>query len=427
MTEVVLKKRWIRDCIPTIISLMINALYNVVDGLFVGNSVGELGLSAINIGWPIIAVIIALGTGIGGGGGILYSHNQGSGDESEGNKIFQTTVFTLFIVGVFALIIFRMSYSDILVYLGAKGEVYQLAKEYVGVVALGAVFQILGSGFIPLLRNRNLGVQAMITMIISMMINIIANYIAIFELGMGIKGAAIGTVIAQSFTVVVSIYLIYFHKKQKFTITFELPRVWNIIKTGAPAFGIYLAPSIILIFTNLQCLKYGGDSVVAAYAVISYIVFPITSVLGGVGDGSQPLMSYLNGSGEEKSLEYIKKIASKFVIALGIICYIIIVLSSTKIPDIFKLSEASCQYFITGIIICGLNFLFAGSLRLRLCYMNSTLRSKHALHMVYLENIITFALIMILPRFLGTIGIWLTFGISQIVMLIILHLLSIGD
>ena len=162
MNRKYLLKRIAQDCIPTVFSLLMSGLYGVMDGLFVGRAVGDAGLAAINIAWPIAAVITAVGIGIGSGGSVLYSNSNGKGEQERGELVYHQTITLLFAAAMVLLIVLGFTYPAILSALGAKGDVYQKAVEYIQIIIFGAVFQVMGTGFIPMLRNRNLAFQAMV-------------------------------------------------------------------------------------------------------------------------------------------------------------------------------------------------------------------------------------------------------------------------
>ena len=327
MNRKYLLKRIAQDCIPTVFSLLMSGLYGVMDGLFVGRAVGDAGLAAINIAWPIAAVITAVGIGIGSGGSVLYSNSNGKGEQERGELVYHQTITLLFAAAMVLLIVLGFTYPAILSALGAKGDVYQKAVEYIQIIIFGAVFQVMGTGFIPMLRNRNLAFQAMVSMAAGMGVNGVLNYLLLFVVKIGIRGAAVGTIAAQFVVLVISSYLIYGRQKVHLKVVWQHKIIGEILKIGISAFGLSLAPSIVLLFTNLQCLKYGGDAAVACYAVISYIVFPVQSMLMGIGDGTQPLMSFYSGAKKMEELRFVKKIASIAVVGMGAVFFVIVIFS----------------------------------------------------------------------------------------------------
>lgn len=422
MNRKYLLKRIAQDCIPTVFSLLMSGLYGVMDGLFVGRAVGDAGLAAINIAWPIAAVITAVGIGIGSGGSVLYSNSNGKGEQERGEVVYHQTITLLFAAAMVLLIVLGFTYPAILSALGAKGDVYQKAVEYIQIIIFGAVFQVMGTGFIPMLRNRNLAFQAMVSMAAGMGVNGVLNYLLLFVVKIGIRGAAVGTIAAQFVVLVISSYLIYGRQKVHLKVVWQHKMIGEILKIGISAFGLSLAPSIVLLFTNLQCLKYGGDAAVACYAVISYIVFPVQSMLMGIGDGTQPLMSFYSGAKKMEELRFVKKIASIAVVGMGAVFFVIVILVSKYIPDVFGMQMDSQAYFGTGMAVSAVSFLFTGLAKFHISYLNATLQVKKAMQLIYGETIIVAPfLIFLLPYVFKINGIWLSLPGTQLIMLLIFN------
>lgn len=393
-----------------------------MDGLFVGRAVGDAGLAAINIAWPIAAVITAVGIGIGSGGSVLYSNSNGKGEQERGEVVYHQTITLLFAAAMVLLIVLGFTYPAILSALGAKGDVYQKAVEYIQIIIFGAVFQVMGTGFIPMLRNRNLAFQAMVSMAAGMGVNGVLNYLLLFVVKIGIRGAAVGTIAAQFVVLVISSYLIYGRQKVHLKVVWQHKMIGEILKIGISAFGLSLAPSIVLLFTNLQCLKYGGDAAVACYAVISYIVFPVQSMLMGIGDGTQPLMSFYSGAKKMEELRFVKKIASIAVVGMGAVFFVIVILVSKYIPDVFGMQMDSQAYFGTGMAVSAVSFLFTGLAKFHISYLNATLQVKKAMQLIYGETIVVAPfLIFLLPYVFKINGIWLSLPGTQLIMLLIFN------
>lgn len=422
MNRKYLLRRIAQDCIPTVFSLLMSGLYGVMDGLFVGRAVGDAGLAAINIAWPIAAVITAVGIGIGSGGSVLYSNSNGKGEQERGELVYHQTITLLFAAAMVLLIVLGFTYPAILSALGAKGDVYQKAVEYIQIIIFGAVFQVMGTGFIPMLRNRNLAFQAMVSMAAGMGVNGVLNYLLLFVVKIGIRGAAVGTIAAQFVVLVISSYLIYGRQKVHLKVVWQHKMIGEILKIGISAFGLSLAPSIVLLFTNLQCLKYGGDAAVACYAVISYIVFPVQSMLMGIGDGTQPLMSFYSGAKKMEELRFVKKIASIAVVGMGAVFFAIVILVSKYIPDVFGMQMDSQAYFGTGMAVSAVSFLFTGLAKFHISYLNATLQVKKAMQLIYGETIVVAPfLIFLLPYVFKINGIWLSLPGTQLIMLLIFN------
>ncbi|MDO5396402.1 MAG: MATE family efflux transporter [bacterium] len=209
-------KTFFRYVIPSVLSFALSGVYAIVDGYFVGNSMGDIGLSAVNIAYPIVAVIQALGTGIGMGGAIYYSINKAEGKEKEAGEFTAGALWVLIIAS--AILTFSIFFlnNPLLRLLGAEGSLLSLGEEYIAIIALGAGLQIIGTGLIPFIRNHGGSFYAMFAMVAGFITNIILDYLFVWVLGQGVEGAARATVIGQGITMLIAlIYLL--HKKTVYT------------------------------------------------------------------------------------------------------------------------------------------------------------------------------------------------------------------
>lgn len=411
-------RKILKEALPTVLSFTMSGMYSVVDGIFVGKAAGDTGLAAINIAWPIPALITALGIGIGTGGSVLYSNYRGRGDKEQCDRIYDCICTMLLVTGIFITVLLLAVRKEVLFVLGAEGNVYREAIRYADIVIGGSILQVLGTGMMPLLRNMNMSFGAMLSMGTGFLVNIAVNYYLMFERHMGIRGAAIGTVTAQAVVLAVSIVLLFRAGYRRIRFSRDQRIMLQAVQIGITAFGMSLAPTAALIFTNLQCLRYGGNMAVACYAVISYIVFPVQSFLGGIGDGVQPLLSFYYGAGKEYEIRQIRKAAYASVLILGVAAMGVSILLSEQIGQVFGLSESSRIYFQKGMYISAAAFLLLGTVKFNISYLNATLKAKRAILLTYLESLVVSPLcLVILPLIFGINGIWSALPCTAIVML----------
>lgn len=420
-------RKLLKDCLPTIFSLMMMSLYGVVDGLFIGNMVGDIGLAAINVAWPIPAVITATGVGIGIGGSVLIGNKRGQGKEEESYRFFHITFTLLLVAAVILTAVFALAHPSLLKMFGATGALYEQACIYLQVVIIGATFQIMSAGVVPILRNYGHSLEAMYCMVTGTVCNVIINYILICRLELGMRGAALGTMIAQMIVASMALFMLCHKAKIKLRLKLEKAVIGRILKIGVTGFGISIAPSITLLFTNLQCLRYGGDGAVACYAVIAYIVFPAQTLVTGVGEGSQPLISFYNGAQRYELLKQVKRIAQGIVAVLSVCLTALILFLTPYLGGWFGLSEAGAVYFDIGIRYYAYAFILAGFVKFISCYLNATMQTRRATILTYLESVVVAPiLLMILPMAFGINGIWLSYPLTAILILIASRLPSQG-
>ncbi|MEA5003631.1 MAG: MATE family efflux transporter, partial [Christensenella sp.] len=269
------EKQFWKYILPSMLTMFLSGFYAIVDGFFVGQAVGDIGLAAISIAWPIASFLLATGTGIGVGGSVVMSTRYGKKDIPGSQRAFGNTFFVLLIASALMTVLFSLLYVPILELLGARGELLATAGEYAQIVAAGSVFQILGTGIAPLLRNKGKTIQAMAAMVSGLITNIILDAVFVMVLGWGIRGAAIATVIAQALVAAVGFLLLYRKKENRIPLGMLKPEkktVSKLLKIGLSPFGMTFAPSIVIILANLQCLTYGVTVAVAAYSVLMYVV-----------------------------------------------------------------------------------------------------------------------------------------------------------
>lgn len=418
-------RRILKQALPTMIAFTMSGMYSVVDGLFVGKAAGDIGLAAINIAWPIPAVITALGVGIGTGGSVLYSNMMGKGDREGCRRMFNTTATLLVLAGILLSLFLFLVRDPLLQILGAEGEVLEEAQKYTGIIIAGGVLQVCGTGITPILRNMNLSFAAMISMVTGFAVNIGVNYYLMFPMGMGIRGAAWGTVTAQLVVLVISVAVLLKAYKEKARPALEGKLAAGICRSGVTAFGVSLAPTVALIFTNWQCLRYGGNAAVACYAVISYIVFPVQYLLTGIGDGVQPLLSYYNGAGKPAELAQVRKTARAGAGVLGVITMAAVFICTPYLARWFGLSDEAVVFFETGMRISALAFLVTGFVKLNLSYLNAVLKTKLAVILTFAESLIVSpAYLFLLPVAVGMSGIWISLPATAVTMLVIYGILN---
>ena len=242
--------------IPAIIAMIANALYNVVDSIFVGRGVGSLALTAVTIAFPIMIVLMAFGMLIGIGSTALISLKLGQQKREEAEKILGTAFAMTLVMGIGISIIFLLFLSPILRFLGATPDVFDYAKQFSTVILIGAVFQFISFGLNNVIRAEGNPMISMATMLFSAGVNTILNPIFIFVLHWGVIGSAMATVSTQ---IMVSGYIIYHftvgHSNLKLyrkNIRMQADLLGKIAAIGLSPFLLQLAASVTLFIFQQQ-------------------------------------------------------------------------------------------------------------------------------------------------------------------------------
>ena len=420
-------KTFFKYVIPSILSFALSGVYAIVDGFFVGHSVGDLGLSAINVAYPVSAVLQAAGTGIGMGGAVYYSISRA---EKKENRAREFTAVTLWLLLLFSVILTLLTFflnRPILQLLGAEGHLLFLGEEYNRIIALGAGLQILSTGLVPFIRNHGGPLYAMISMVAGFITNVVLDYLFVWVLGRGLTGAALATIIGQGVTLLFA--LIYFFREKMLQLKVESGKFASlsksIIKVGVSPFGLTMTPNISLIIINRFSIFYGGDQAVAVYACIAYIICIVYLIFQGVGDGSQPIISRYYGEKSLVRLKKIRKLAYGCGILLAAVSCLILYGTRDLIGVLFG-SSAEVNARIAEILpIFLISVPFVAVTRVTTASFYATEESILSYILTYIEPVLMLILMFTLPPlFGGQIMIWWSTVIARILAAILALILK---
>ncbi len=421
-------KTFFKYVIPSVLSFALSGVYTIVDGFFVGNSIGDLGLSAVNIAYPIVAVIQALGTGIGMGGAIYYSINKAEKKDTEAKEFTAGALWLLVISSVVLTISIFLLNSPLLRLLGASGQLLSLGEEYIAVIAVGAALQVIGTGLVPFIRNHGGSFYAMVSMIAGFVTNIILDYVFVWVLEQGVSGAAWATIIGQGVTMLIA--LVYLLGKKQFTLSIPLSKMGmvsaSIIKIGIAPFGLAMSPNISLIIINRFSVSYGGEPAIATYACIAYVICIIYLILqGGGGDGGQPLISQCYGEKNWNDLKFVRKLAYGFAFALSVIGCIIMYVTRGSLGVLFGASREVNTEIARIMPVFLVSVPFVAILRITTASFYATEKSTFSYILTFIEPLFMLVLMLILPPlFGGQIMIWWSTVFARILSAVLALLLK---
>ncbi len=285
--KVVRREFW-KNVLPSMIAFAFTGIYAIVDGFFVGRNVGDAGLAAINMAYPLVALIQAAGSGLGMAGAIQIAINKGKKDEQEERRYLGNAIILLAVAGIVLMAGLSLAHIRILEMFGATGEILSYAGIYIKIIAAGAMLQVFSTGMVPLIRNYDGAMTAMCAMVAGFVTNIIFDWYFVSIKGYGIAGAAAATLIGQMVTVVpCMVYLIVKVRLMRYAI---FKPAANTIKYLAliaiSPFGLTLSPNIVIIIINKSAIAYGGELAVSCYAVVSYVICVAQLLMQGIGDGA---------------------------------------------------------------------------------------------------------------------------------------------
>lgn len=422
------KRTFFKYVIPSVLSFALSGVYAIVDGFFVGNSIGDAGLSAINIAYPITALLQAVGTGIGMGGAVKYSILKAEQKDKEALEYIAGAIWLMLIFSIILTSVIFLTSTKILTAFGAANELLILGNEYIKVIAVGTLLQVLATGLVPFMRNFSGSVYAMVAMIAGFVANIILDYCLVWVKGQGMRGAALATVIGQAITMVIAV--IYCAVKKSLTLKIKstnlFGKIIQILKIGLAPFGLTLVPNVSLVIVNKFSAIYGGEKAIATYACIMYIICIVYLILQGVGDGSQPLMSRFYGEKDSKSLKQTKVLAYEFAMILAIIGTALIFVFKSKIGLLFGSSADVNSEVIKIMPIFLVSLPFDAITRISTAAFYATERSTLSYILTFTEPVLMLILMFVLPPvFGGQIMIWWSAVFAKIITALISIILSV--
>ena len=391
---------------PAVFAFALSGIYAIVDGFFVGRSIGDTGLSAINIAYPVSALIQAAGTGTGMGGAVMYSVRLAEKRDSEAENFMKGVFFYLALTGILLTVILFPLTDPLLSLMGADGELMKPGREYLSVIVLGSVFQVFGTGVVPLIRNQGKSVQAMYCMIGGFVTNIFLDYLFVWVLRLGMAGAAWASVAGQAVTMAGGLLCMRGQKipvgipRQALSVFFS---IWRI---GLAPFGITMCPMISLLLMNRASLQYGGSEGVACYACIAYVITIMYLILQGVGDGSQPLMSRFYGEDNKKEVRITRTMAYAAAAVMGVALAVLLYWCRNGIGVLFGASETVSLAVGTDLYIFLAAVPFLAFLRVTTAGFYATEQTRFSYMIVYGEPIFLALLLPVLPAWMGLKGVW---------------------
>ena len=407
----------------SMITMFLQSAYSMIDGLFVSNLIGDTALSAVNVAWPVIAVVTAIGTGVGCSGAVMMSTKQGEGKNEESNIVRANVILALLASSIVVTILFLILLTPLLKLMGAEGELLRLSQIYGRVMLTGGVLQILSCGLTPLLRNDNRAVSAMMIMVGGLFANLGLDFVFMYVFHMGIGGAAGASLCAQLFTTVCCLMILCTKKTDPIRLSQFMIRkeYWKkIFKTAVSPFGISLTPSLLILYHNVACLKFGGDLAVNAYALISSTVGSYRVLLIGVAEGIQPLASYAYGAHDFHAIRKIRNKAIITAMSVSFFLFIFTIATARFYPAIYGYEGEAAELGYHAVKVTAAQLIFTGLVRVTNSFFYSVGKDKYSLFMIYFDPLIMTPLtIMILPRIFGLDGIWITAVVTQFILNIV--------
>ncbi|MDF2545493.1 MAG: family efflux transporter [Anaerosolibacter sp.] len=407
--------------LPATIGMIVNALYNIVDTIFIGRGVGYLAIGGLTVAFPIQMMIMAVAQMIGIGAASAISRSLGAKDIERADHVAGNSFLAVTFLGILICILGSIFVEPLLRLFGATDTLMPYGKEYIQVILLGSIYFPFVVSANNLIRAEGNAKAAMFSMLIGTILNIFLDYIFIFPLDMGIRGAALATIVSQFVSLIYVLVYIYggsstlkvklHHLKPDKGIMIEM------VTVGFPAFARQFSGSFVAIVLNNSLVAYGGELAIAIFGVINRVTMFLFMPLFGIVQGMQPIAGYNYGA---KRIDRVKE-----VLKLSILYTTVFAAFSTMIGELFpgaifgmfdddplliEKGVTALRISIAMVPIIGVQIVGAALFQSLGKAMPSLILSL--LRQVFL----LIPLVLILPRLfgLGLLGIWLSIPLADV-------------
>ncbi len=412
-------KSLLKFTLPSMVLMLFMSFYVMVDGMFVAKYVGAEGLAAINITYPVMMVMVALGFMFGMGGGALCAIKLGEGKNQEAKEDFTSLVLISFVTSIIFAIGVIYSIKDIIFFLGGTEEIYTLCYDYLYYMTIFSPFLLGQVIFQSLLVTAGRPNNAFLLTFVAGITNIILDYIFIAILGWGIAGASIATGIGELFATLYGAYCFFYLKDIQLSFTKPKVRMGVIVSSmvnGSSEMVSQMSYAITTYLFNITILRLAGTDGVAAITIILYSQFILGAVYFGYSGGMSPLISYNYGS---KNVENVRKLFKISLVLIGSFAICVLFFAqvfASELVSVFSEKGTNVHTMATeGLRIFALCFIFSGfniySSALFTAFSNGKISALISFLRTFI--FITVALLT-LPNVIGITGVWMAVPLAEI-------------
>ena len=330
----------VQMAVPMTVAQLINILYNVVDRMYLGRLPGHLALTGLGLCLPIISILMGFANLCGMGGSPLCSIHRGRGENEEAERIMGNsfTLLLIFGLGLTALcLLFRRS---ILYLFGASDLTFPYANDYLTIYILGTVFVMIGLGMNPFINAQGFSRMGMMTVALGAIVNIVLDPIFIFGLDMGVRGAALATVISQGCS---AVWVLRFLTGRRAILRLRLSalplrasRVGRILSLGSSGFAMSMTNSLVQVLCNATLQAWGGELYVGVMTVVNSIREVISMPIQGITNGCQPVLGYNYGAGEYRRVRQGIRFTACLGVGYSLVVWAIVMLFPEALIRIFN-------------------------------------------------------------------------------------------
>lgn len=346
---------WCKFIVASVVGVVLTALYTMVDGIFVGQGVGEAGLASINLAWPAVTILLGVGALLGIGAGSVISIHLGKKQKNEAEIALGTVIKTSIYIGAVLTVIGLLVADPVVKFLGASEDTFAYTKDYYQVVYIMAIPYIFSNALNPIVRADGRPQLSMAMIGVGAICNIILDWLFVIVLGWGIKGAAWATGASVILSTLCGLYYFTLGKshiklcRKYFKVNKEVLK--EIVKVGFVCFAMQVSVGAILLLQNNVIYSLGTTSDIAIYSVAGYIISLYTQVSLGIAQGMQPLIGYHYGGTKYKRMHHILWITIGVCGVLGIVAFMVLLVFGEGIIGVFGLEMQNMSLAYKRVLI----------------------------------------------------------------------------
>jgi putative MATE family efflux protein len=408
--------------VPAIIAMTASSLYNMTDSIFIGHGVepGHLAIAGLTVTFPFMNLAAAFGSLVGVGASTLISIKLGQKDYVSANRVLGNTLTLNIIIGILLSAICYPFLDSILYFFGASENTIGFARDYMEIIIIGNVITHIYFGQNAILRAAGFPNMSMYATLLSVAVNCILNPIFIFSFGWGIRGAAMATVLSQSISLVFQMYHFYNRKNIiHFSREIYVPQkelVKKILSIGMSPFLMNICACLIVILINRGMSEHGGDVAVGAYGIINRIVFMFIMIVMGFNQGMQPVAGYNYGAKKYSRVMEVTKLTIFCGIAVTTIGFLVCEIFPEMMIRLFTTRPELIAESVYGMRLIFAVFPLVGFQMVASNFFMSIGMSRKAIILSLTRQVLfLIPCLLILPHFLGTLGIWISIPIADFV------------
>lgn len=406
--------------VPAIIAMTASSLYNMVDSIFIGQGVGPYAISGLALTFPLMNLAAAFGTLVGVGASTLLSVLLGQRNYDVARRVLGNVVILNLAIGLLFTVVALIFLDPILYFFGASEQTIGYARDYMVIILSGNAFSHLYFGLNSMMRSSGHPKLAMTATILTVLLNAALDPLFIFVFGMGIRGAAIATILAQ----LVSLgWLIYRFTDRRELIHFEhrIFRLdWRIAREslaiGMAPFLMNFVSCFIVIFLNQSLKKYGGDLAIGAYGIVNRVAFLFLMICLGLTQGMQPIAGYNFGARQYDRVKEVLWKTMGLAVAVMTAGFLVCELFPDPVVSIFTRDEELIGHASRGLRTVMLSFPLVGvQVVISNFFQSLGFAGKSIFLSLSRQLIFLLPLLLVLPQWLEIRGVWLSLPLSDII------------